>query len=89
MGHVRVSDSMNIDVAPKANADICICVFVNVSKDEDREDQLVDWFVSATIQTATKNKQSAVLISICFFAQLLLKCVPCFKMSCAYQRLQL
>lgn len=79
MGQVRVSDSMNIDAAPKANADICICVFVNVSKDEDREDQLVDWFVSATIQTATGNEQSADFISICYYAQLLqlLKCVPC------------
>lgn len=36
-------------------------MFVNASKEEDKEDQLVDWFVSATIKTATGNKQSQQL----------------------------
>lgn len=41
-----------------------VCVLLNVSKEEDKEDQLVDSFVSATIQTATGNKPSDVFISI-------------------------
>lgn len=74
MRHVRVSDSMNIDAVPKANADMCMCVcvrlclcacvFTNVTKEEDKEDQLVDRFVSATVQTATGNKRSTVIICI-------------------------
>lgn len=75
MAQVRVSDSVTTDASPTANADIqyvyeCVCMFVNVSKEEDKEDQLVDWFVSATIKTATGNKQSQQL----HFPQLLSSC---------------
>lgn len=41
-----------------------VCMFVNVSKEEDKEDKLVDWFVSATMQIATGNKQNPVIIYI-------------------------
>ena len=43
---------------------MCERMFANVSKEEDEEDQLGDCFVSATIQTATGNEQSTVIICI-------------------------
>lgn len=67
MGYVRVSNSINIDVVPKANVDILyvyVCVCMDVSKVGNKEDQLVDLFVSATKQTVTYKPSTSVFISI-------------------------
>lgn len=68
---------------------MCVCMFV--SKEEDKEDQLVDWFVFATIQ---KRKQADYCHHLHFTPQFLtsryyLENVYCAKMSCAFQSLQL